>query len=81
MVERRANAAYEAWRTRGVARDGTRRMAAGATKPYRPPELPPGTIETTDPDSRLVKTFGQKAIQGYNAQAPSARNRSWWPAR
>jgi hypothetical protein len=64
-----ANAAYEAWRERGTARDGTRRMAPGSTKSYRPPELPAGTINTTDPDSRLVKTLGQKAIQGYNAQA------------
>jgi transposase len=69
VVEGRANAAYEAWRARGVARDGTRRMAPGTTKPYRPPRLPAGTINTTDPDSRLVKTVGQKAIQGYNAQA------------
>jgi DDE family transposase len=44
-------------------------MAPGSTKPYRPPELPAGEINTTDPDSRLVKTLGQKAIQGYNAQA------------
>jgi transposase len=69
VVERQANAAYEAWRRRGVARDGTRRMAPGTTRPYRPPDVPAGTINTTDPDSRLVKTFGQKAIQGYNAQA------------
>jgi transposase len=68
-VERQANKAYEAWRKRGIAADGTRRMAPGTTKPYRPPELPAGTINTTDPDSRLVKTFGQKAVQGYNAQA------------
>jgi transposase len=68
-VERQANAAYEAWRERGTARDGTRRMAPGSTKPYRPPQLPAGTINTTDPDSRLVKTVGQKAIQGYNGQA------------
>jgi transposase len=68
-VEQQANVAYEAWRRRGVAADGTRRMAPGTTKPYRPPALPAGTINTTDPDSRLVKTVGQKAIQGYNAQA------------
>jgi hypothetical protein len=68
-VERKANAAYEAWRRRGVAADGTRRMAPGTTKPYRPPDLPAGTINTTDPDSRLVKTVGQRALQGYNAQA------------
>jgi transposase len=69
VVERQANAAYEAWRRRGVARAGTRRMAPGSGKPYLPPRLPAGTINTTDPDSRLVKTVGQKAIQGYNAQA------------
>jgi transposase len=69
QVEHQANAAYEAWRERGVARDGTRRMAPGSGKPYRPAALPAGTINTTDPDSRLVKTLGQKAIQGYNAQA------------
>jgi Transposase DDE domain len=69
VVEHQANAAYEAWRSRGVAADGTRRMAPGTTKPYIPPQQPAGTINTTDLDSRLVKTFGQKAIQGYNAQA------------
>jgi transposase len=69
VVEREANAAYEAWRRRGIAADGTRRMAPGTTKPHRPSALPAGTINTTDPDSRLVKTVGQKAIQGYNAQA------------
>ena len=69
-----ANAAYEAWRRRGVAADGTRRMAPGTTKPYRPPDLPAGTINTTDPDSRLVKTVGQRALQGYNAQAAVNEN-------
>jgi transposase len=68
-VEREANAAYEAWRKRGIAADGTRRMAPGSTKPYRPPRLPAGTINAIDPDSRLVKTFGRQAVQGYNAQA------------
>jgi transposase len=68
-VERRANAAYEAWRKRGIAADGSRRMAPGTTKPHRPPQLPAGTINTTDPDSRLVKTVGRRALQGYNAQA------------
>jgi hypothetical protein len=68
-VEHQANAADEAWRRRGVAADGTRRMAPGSSKPYRPPPRPAGTINTTDPDSRLVKTVGQRALQGYNAQA------------
>ncbi|MCA1699310.1 MAG: transposase, partial [Actinobacteria bacterium] len=68
-VEQRANAAYEAWRARGVAADGSRRMAPGTTKPYLPPDLPEGQVNTTDPDSRLVKTVGRHALQGYNAQA------------
>jgi hypothetical protein len=37
QVEHQANAAYEAWRRRGVAADGARRMPPGTTKPYRPP--------------------------------------------
>jgi transposase len=68
-TEQKANAAYEAWRARGIAADGSRRMAPGTTKPYRPPELPVGQVNTTDPDSRLVKTVGPRALQGYNAQA------------
>jgi hypothetical protein len=80
-VERLANGAYEAWRQRGVAADGSRRMAPGATKPYRPPELPAGTINTTDLDSRLVKTVGQRALQSYNAQAAVTERRSWSPPR
>jgi hypothetical protein len=63
-----ANAADEAWRARGTAAGGTCRMAPGSAKPYRSPQLPAGTINRTDPDSRLVKTFGQKAVRGYNAQ-------------
>jgi transposase len=68
-VEGQANVAYEAWRKRGVAVDGSRRMAPGSTKPYLAPELPEGTINITDPDSRMVMTTGQRALQGYNAQA------------
>ena len=67
-VERRANAAYEAYRARGIAADGSRRMAPGATKPFEPPEAPAGKINLTDPDSRLVKAT-RGWIQGYNAQA------------
>ncbi len=68
-VEREANAAYETWRARGIAADGSRRMAPGTTKPYLPPAVPAGAINTTDADSRIVKTVGQRALQGYNAQA------------
>ena len=67
-VERRANVAYAAYRARGIAADGSRRMAPGATKPYEPPEAPAGKINLTDPDSRLVKAT-RGWIQGYNAQA------------
>jgi transposase len=68
QVEHRANAAYEAHRAQGIAADGSRRMAPGATKPYEPPEAPTGRVNLTDPDSRLVKAT-RGWIQGYNAQA------------
>jgi transposase len=71
-LEHEANAAYEAYRARGVMRDG--RRFGGPPKPYLPPELPQGTINTTDPDSRMVMTVGQRAVQGYNAQAAVNEN-------
>jgi transposase len=67
-VEREANRAYEAWRARGVAADGSRRMAPGMLKPYVPPAEPAGKVNTTDPDSKNVKAF-RGYVQGYNAQA------------
>ncbi len=63
-VEHQANAAYEAYRARGVMKNG-RRFGA-PPKPYLPPELPAGKINTTDHDSRLMKTVGP-AMQGYNS--------------
>jgi transposase len=61
-----ANQAYEAYRARGVMKNG-RRFGA-PPKPYTPPATPQGKINTTDPDSRLVK--GMRGwLQGYNAQA------------
>ncbi len=67
-VERQANAAYEAWRARGISADGARRMAPGTVKPYQPPDTPAGKVNITDPDSREVKTV-RWVIQGYNPQA------------
>jgi transposase len=68
QTERQANEAYEAYRARGVMKNG-RRFGA-PPKPYTPPATPQGTINTTDPDSRLVK--GMRGwLQGYNAQAAS----------
>ena len=67
-VEREANSAYEQWRTRGIALDGSRRMAPGTVKAYVPPEEPAGKVHTTDPDSKNLKAF-RGYVQGYTAQA------------
>jgi transposase len=71
-VEVQANAAYEAWRERGVASDG--RPFGVRPKPYTPPPTPEGSINITDPDSRVMRTKGQPTIQGYNAQAAVTEN-------
>lgn len=65
-TERRANEAYEAYRARGVMKDG--RRFGGPPKPYVPPERPAGKVNTTDPDSKNLKAF-RGYVQGYNAQA------------
>src|SRR3954449_4006258 len=65
-VECRANAEYEAYRARGVMKDG--RRFGGPPKPYQPPDTPAGKINLTDLDSRNVKTL-RGWVQGYNAQA------------
>jgi Transposase DDE domain len=61
----RANEAYEAYRARGVMKDG-RRFGKPPT-PYQPPATPEGKVNVTDPDSRNVKT-PRGYMQGYNAQ-------------
>ena len=66
-VELEANAAYEAYKARGVMKDG--RRFGKPPKPFVPPPAPTGTINTTDHDSRIVRTQGQPARQGYNVQA------------
>jgi hypothetical protein len=38
-------------------------------KPYAPPLVPAGKINTTDPDSGVMIQRGQPPMQGYNAQA------------
>ena len=60
------NAEYEAYRPRGL--DKTGRRFDRPAKPFTPPETPQGKINTTDPDSRNVKT-PRGWVQGYNAQA------------
>jgi transposase len=71
-VELESNAAYEAYRARGVMKDG-RRFGRPAD-PHTPPAQPTGTINTTDHDSRIMRTQGQPARQGYNAQAAVNEN-------
>ena len=51
-TECRANEAYERYRT-GRMKDG--RRFSRAPDPYTPPSTPQGRINTTDPDSRVVK--------------------------
>jgi transposase len=67
-IEHASHAAYDAWRARGVAADGSRRMAPGMVKPHEPVLVPTGLINTTDHDSRPMRTHGYAPLQGYNAQ-------------
>jgi len=67
QAERDANEAYEAYRARGISRDG-RRFGGGPPSPHQVPATPTGKINTTAPDSRLLKVTGGY-VQGYNAQA------------
>src|SRR5215208_5436087 len=66
-LERRVVADYQAWRARGISADG-RRFGGREPKLEPLPERPRGKINTTDPDSRNVKT-PRSYTQGYNAQA------------
>ena len=66
--EHASHRAYEAWRSRGIAADGSRRMAPGMVKPHEPALAPGGLVNVTDHDSRVVRTQGQPPLQGYNAQ-------------
>jgi len=73
LTEIRAEAAYQRYRAKGTDRRGGRLGPNTVPKPYTPPELPSGEINTTDPDSRMVK--GQHGfLQGYNAQAAATAN-------
>jgi transposase len=65
-VELAAHAAYEQWRI--TARDRFGRRFSKVPKPYVSPELPGGTINLSDPDSRVMRTQGTPPRQAYNAQ-------------
>jgi hypothetical protein len=64
-TEHRANRAYEAYRARGVMRDG--RRFGRPPDPHEPPAQPEGKLNLTDPDSRNMKAY-RGYLQGYNAQ-------------
>jgi hypothetical protein len=68
QAEVRANAAFDRHRKFGRDSKGRRLGAPYRATSYTRPKTPQGTINTTDPDSRLQKTM-KGWIQGYNAQA------------
>ncbi len=75
-AQQRANDAYEVWRARGVSTDGTQRMAPGTVKPFVMPTVPEGTINTTDPDSRVVPTR-RGSCRATPPKRSAPRARSW----
>ncbi|HEY8237096.1 MAG TPA: transposase [Gaiellaceae bacterium] len=65
-----AEGAYQAnlaWRADWEAEHG-RRLAGRKPTPPDPDALAARRINTTDPDTRLMKRAGGKSVQGYNAQ-------------
>jgi len=63
-------AAYQAnleWRAAWEAEHG-RRLAGRKPTPPDPAALAARKLNTTDPDTRLMKRAGGKSVQGYNAQ-------------
>jgi hypothetical protein len=65
-VDLAANDAYERWRA--SSRDTLGRVMKGYSKPYTPPTLPDGTINLSDPDSRVMRSTGLPHRQAYNVQ-------------
>src|SRR5918996_4902178 len=70
-AERRANRDYEAYRARGVMKDG--RRFGRPPNPHAPPQKPGGKINLTDPDSKNMKAY-RGYVQGYNAQTVTTSN-------
>jgi len=65
-AQRRGYEAYRAYRAQGRAKDG--RRFGRPPKPFQPPSSPPGEVNLTDPDARVMKAF-RGYVQGYNVQA------------
>src|SRR5205823_11587643 len=64
-----ANREYEQYRATAIDRLGRKLSSYNRPNSYRPPLVPEGKINVSDPDSREMRTQGQPNIQGYNAQA------------
>jgi transposase len=64
--ELEANDAYERWRATGRMKNG--RAFGRKPDPFEMPDQPTGTVNTTDPDSRIMRSH-RGVVQGYNAQA------------
>jgi hypothetical protein len=61
-----------AWRAAWQAEHG-RGLTGRKPTPPDPAALDGGKVNTTDPDTRLMKRAGGKAVQGYNAQVVANR--------
>jgi transposase len=65
-TECRGNPAYEQFKERRRQVGGHR--VGGPPKPYKPPQVPAGKVNLTDPDSKRLKAR-EGYVQGFNAQA------------
>ncbi|MDQ6778797.1 MAG: hypothetical protein M3071_21805 [Actinomycetota bacterium] len=71
LVEVQANNAYEAGRAARAAGGVSGQKLGMPPKPFTASPVPEGVMNKTDHDSRMMRTEGQPAVQGYNAQAAS----------
>ena len=65
-VDLAANDAYERWRS--SSRGTLGRVLKGNSKPFVAPALPDGTINLSDPGSRVMRAKGLPHRQAYNVQ-------------
>jgi transposase len=72
--EQAAHEANLAWRAAWEAEHG-RRLAGRKPTPPDPPALEARKINTSDPDTRLMKRAGGRSVQGYNARSSPAPSR------
>jgi len=73
LVEIHASEAYERWQAERRAGAVPGQRLGMPPKRYRPPPVPDGVMNKTDPDARMMRTQGQPTIQAYNAQAAVTR--------